>query len=100
MIPCTIFFLAWYMGFILVSRAYAPDFMGESRLPGLTVGYPLALTQFVMVFVLGLWYLRKADSTFDPLAERMAIEAYADHEHHRRRPSAGAPRRPTTEAVR
>jgi uncharacterized membrane protein (DUF485 family) len=79
-LPCTIFFLAWYLGFILLC-AYAPDFMGESVYQGLTVGYCLALTQFVMVFVLGLWYLRKADNEFDPLAER-AIESYADHEHH------------------
>ena len=55
--------------------------MGESVYEGLTVGYCFALTQFVMVFVLGLWYLRKADQEFDPLAER-AIESYADHEHH------------------
>ena len=79
-VPCTIFFLGWYLGFILLC-AYAPDFMGESVYQGLTVGYCLALTQFVMVFVLGLWYLRKADKEFDPLAER-AIESYADHEHH------------------
>ena len=56
-IPCTIGFLAWYLGFILLC-AYAPDFMGESVYQGLTVGYCLALTQFVMVFGLGLWYLR------------------------------------------
>ena len=79
-IPCTIFFLTWYLGFIVLC-AYAPDFMGERVYQGLTVGYCLALTQFVMVFVLGLWYLRKADNEFDPLAER-AIESYADHEHH------------------
>ena len=77
-IPCTAFFLAWYLGFILLC-AYAPDFMGESVYEGLTVGYCLALTQFVMVFVLGIWYLRKADRDFDPLAER-AIAAYADHD--------------------
>ena len=79
-IPCTIFFLAWYLGFILLC-AYAPDFMGDSVYEGLTVGYCLALTQFVMVFVLGLWYLRKADSDFDPLAER-AIASYAHDERH------------------
>ena len=56
-IPCTIFFLSWYMGFMLLT-AYAEDFMGERVYQGLTVGYCLALTQFVMVFVLGLWYLR------------------------------------------
>ena len=79
-LPCTAFFLAWYLGFILLC-AYAPDFMGESVYEGLTVGYCLALTQFVMVFVLGLWYLRKADRVFDPLAER-AIAAYADDDAH------------------
>src|SRR5215207_8211299 len=79
-IPCTIFFLSWYLGFILLT-AYASDFMGERVYEGLTVGYCLALTQFVMVLVLGLWYLRKADSDFDPLAER-AIDAYADDDLH------------------
>jgi uncharacterized membrane protein (DUF485 family) len=79
-VPATIFFLAWYLGFILLA-GYATDFMGESVYEGLTVGYCLALTQFVMVFVLGLWYLRKADNEFDPLAEK-AIAAYADDELH------------------
>jgi uncharacterized membrane protein (DUF485 family) len=70
-IPATIFFLAWYMGFILLC-GYAEDFMAESVYQGLTVGYCLALTQFAMVFILGLWYLRKADREFDPLARRVS----------------------------
>jgi uncharacterized membrane protein (DUF485 family) len=74
--PATIFFLAFYMGFILLA-GYAPDFMAESVYEGLTVGYCLALTQFVMVLVLGLWYLRRADKVFDPLADA-AVEAAAD----------------------
>ena len=69
-IPATIFFLAFYMGFILLA-GYAPDFMAESVYQGLTVGYCLALTQFAMVLVLGLWYLRKSDAEFDPLAARV-----------------------------
>ena len=77
-LPCTAFFLSWYLGFILLC-AYAPDFMGESVYEGLTVGYCLALTQFAMVFVLGIWYLRKADRVFDPLAER-AIAAWVEPE--------------------
>jgi uncharacterized membrane protein (DUF485 family) len=83
-IPCTVFFLSWFMGFMILT-AYAQDFMGERVYEGLTVGYCLALTQFVMVVVLGVWYLRKADREFDPLAER-AIEAYAGDERH---PGAG-----------
>jgi uncharacterized membrane protein (DUF485 family) len=69
-VPGTIFFLAFYMGFILLC-GYAPDFMGESVYQGLTVGYCLALTQFVMVGVLGIWYMRKADREFDPLADKV-----------------------------
>ena len=75
-IPGTIFFLSWYMGFVILT-AVAPDFMGESVYQGLTVGYVLALTQFLMVLVLGLMYLRKSDRVFDPLAARV-IARYGD----------------------
>ena len=77
-LPGTIFYLAWYMGFILLV-AYAEDFMSKRVYEGLTVGYCLALTQFVMVLVLGLLYLRKSDNDFDPLAEK-AIAQYAHHQ--------------------
>ena len=69
-VPATIFFLAYYMGFILLC-GYAKDFMADSVYQGLTVGYCLALTQFVMVFVLGIMYLRKSDRDYDPLAQRV-----------------------------
>ena len=77
-LPGTIFFLSWYMGFILLT-AYAEGFMSERISGGLTVGYVLALTQFLMVLVLGLLYLRMAANVFDPLAAK-AIEDYADHD--------------------
>jgi uncharacterized membrane protein (DUF485 family) len=70
-IPATIFFLVWYLAFILLA-GYAEDFMGESVYEGLTVGYVLALTQFAMVAILGVLYLRRAQSTFDPLADKVA----------------------------
>jgi uncharacterized membrane protein (DUF485 family) len=69
-VPATIFFLAYYMAFILLA-GYASDFMAESVYQGLTVGYCLALTQFVMVFVLGIVYLKKSDRDYDPLAHRV-----------------------------
>jgi uncharacterized membrane protein (DUF485 family) len=90
-VPATIFFLAWYMGFILLA-GYAPDFMGESIYQGLTVGYVLALTQFVMVAVLGLWYLRKADRDFDPLAAQVVEKAARGEVAHAERFT----RKPTT----
>jgi len=69
-IPATLFFLAWYFGFIILA-GYAPDFMGREFITdGLTVGYALALSQFVMTWLLGWLYLRQADRVFDPLAAR------------------------------
>ena len=75
-LPATIFFLAWYIGFILLA-GYAPDFMAESVYQGLTVGYCLALTQFVMVGVLGIMYLRRSENVYDPLADELARRALA-----------------------
>jgi uncharacterized membrane protein (DUF485 family) len=73
-LPATIFFLAWYFGFIILA-GYAEDFMGESIYEGFTVGYLLALSQFIMVWTLGWLYLRKADRDFDPLARKAAETA-------------------------
>ena len=81
-LPGTIFFLSWYIGFILLA-GYAPDFMGSSIYEGLTVGYCLALTQFAMVGILGLMYLRRANDVYDPLAAKaaqVALDAGRDRE--------------------
>ena len=75
-LPATAFFLTYYMGFILLC-GYAEDFMASSVYEGLTVGYCLALTQFLMVFVLGIMYLRKADREYDPLA--LKVVEMAEH---------------------
>jgi uncharacterized membrane protein (DUF485 family) len=86
-LPATIFFLAWYIGFVLLA-GYAPDFMADSVYEGLTVGYCLALTQFVMVFTLGYLYLRRADTVYDPLAAKVIEHAVGDP--YAEAPTAGA----------
>ena len=73
-LPATIFYLSYYMAFILLC-GYAEDFMASSVYEGLTVGYCLALTQFVMVLALGIMYLRKSDREYDPLAQRVVTMA-------------------------
>jgi uncharacterized membrane protein (DUF485 family) len=65
-VPRVVFFLVWYCGFVLLC-GYAPGFMGERIYEGLTVGYVLALTQFLMVWYLAWSYVRKADREFEPL---------------------------------
>ena len=73
-VPVLAFVFVWYFGFIALA-GYAPDFMGERLIDGFTVGYALALSQFVMTWVLGWLYLRKSDRVFDPLAKRAAERA-------------------------
>ena len=68
--PATIFFLSYYMAFILLA-GYAKGFMASSVYEGLTVGYVLALTQFLMVLVLGLMYLKRSNDEYDPLRQRV-----------------------------
>jgi uncharacterized membrane protein (DUF485 family) len=89
-LPATIFFLAYYMGFILLT-GYAEDFMASSVYQGLTVGYCLALTQFVMVFALGIMYLRRADRDYDPLSQKvidMAVRGDLEPGRFEREPAA------------
>jgi uncharacterized membrane protein (DUF485 family) len=70
-VPATIFFMVWYFGFIALC-GYAPDFMGRDFITdGLTVGYVLALSQFVMTWGLGVMYVRRANRQWDPLAARV-----------------------------
>ena len=75
-LPATAFFLVWYFGFIILA-GYAEEFMGQSLIDGFTVGYALALTQFVMVGTLGLAYLRYSERNLDPLRVRLAEQAEA-----------------------
>jgi uncharacterized membrane protein (DUF485 family) len=73
-VPVLCFVFLWYFGFIALA-GYAPDFMGERLIDGFTVGYAIALSQFVMTWVLGWLYLRQSDRVFDPLAKRAAERA-------------------------
>src|SRR5215204_6057197 len=75
-LPALAFVFIWYFGFIALA-GYATDFMGEAIYEGFTVGYALALSQFVMTWFLGWLYLRRADRVFDPLAKRAADQAVA-----------------------
>jgi uncharacterized membrane protein (DUF485 family) len=91
-VPATIFFMTWYLGFIALA-GYAEAFMRSSIYQGFTVGYGLALTQFVMVWVLGAMYVRKASREFDPLAQRAVARALQTRRPDGAAPAAAAPER-------
>lgn len=76
-VPATVFFLGWYLGFVLLA-GYAEDFMGRSVYQGFTVGYGLAMTQFVMVWVLSVAYLRYSERHLDPLRARIVARSEQD----------------------
>src|SRR4029079_10646481 len=76
-VPATLFFLAWYFGFVVLA-GYAEGFMGESIYEGFTVGYALALTQFAMVAGLGLGYLSYSSRVLDPLRARVVALSERD----------------------
>jgi len=75
-IPAGTFAFVWYFAFILLA-GYAESFMGESIYQGFTVGYALALSQFVMTWALGAMYVRRAGRVWDPLAQEAIRSATA-----------------------
>ena len=66
-IPATIFFLLYYFVF-LVLVGYFPDIANANVIGNINVAYLLALSQFIMVWVLMYLYVRRA-GTFDRLAQ-------------------------------
>jgi uncharacterized membrane protein (DUF485 family) len=73
LVPATIVFLVGSIGYLLLA-AFAQGFMGKEVLGGLPVAWVAALTQVFLTWIITWAYLRKADSTFEPL-ERRAAEA-------------------------
>lgn len=69
-VPATVFFMVWYFGFIILA-GYAPDFMGERVVEGVTVGYLFALSQFIVVWVLAGLYLKRSRNVLDPLRQKV-----------------------------
>ena len=75
LVPATIVFLVGAIGYLLLA-AFDHGLMGKQVLGGIPFAWLAALTQVLLTWVLTWAYLRKADSTFEPL-ERRAAEAAA-----------------------
>ena len=73
LVPATIVFLVGSVGYLLLA-AFAQDFMGTD-VGGIPIAWLAALTQVFLTWAITWAYLRKADSTFEPLEQRAAKAA-------------------------
>jgi uncharacterized membrane protein (DUF485 family) len=69
-VPATIVFLVGSIGYLLIA-AFAQDWLGGD-IGGIPLAFLAALTQVLLTWAITFAYLRKADSTFEPLEQRAA----------------------------
>lgn len=70
--------LAWYFLYVALA-AYAADFMGTKLLGNINVGLVLGLLQFVSTFLVTALYIRHADKSLDPAAQRLREKFEGEH---------------------
>lgn len=68
--PATAFFLIWYFVYVMLA-AFAPGFMSTKVFANINIGLIFGLLQFVTTFGITILYVRWANKTFDPAAERI-----------------------------
>jgi uncharacterized membrane protein (DUF485 family) len=73
LVPATIVFLVGSIGYLLLA-AFVQDFMGAD-IGGIPIAFIAAVTQVLLTWAITWAYLRKADSTFEPLEQRAAEAA-------------------------
>jgi uncharacterized membrane protein (DUF485 family) len=69
-VPMTLLFLAWYIGYVLVA-AYAHDFMAQPVFGEVNVGLLLGVGQFVTTVLITTLYVRFAVRHVDPLVDEI-----------------------------
>ena len=73
LVPATIVFLVGAIGYLLLV-SFAQDFMGK-EVGGIPIAFIAATLQVLLTWAITWAYLRKADSTFEPLEQRAAKAA-------------------------
>ena len=73
LVPATIVFLVGAIGYLLLV-SFAQDFMGKD-VGGIPVAFLAALIQVLLTWAITFAYLRKADSTFEPLEQKASKAA-------------------------
>ena len=75
LVPATIVFLVGAIGYLLLV-SFAQDFMGKD-IGGIPIAFLAALVQVLLTWAITFAYMRKADSTFEPLEQKAAKAAVA-----------------------
>lgn len=70
LLPMTVAFLSWYLVYVLLG-VFAHDFMSTPVIGNINLGLILGLLQFVTTFLITGIYVRFADRTIDPMAEKV-----------------------------
>jgi uncharacterized membrane protein (DUF485 family) len=71
--PMTVAFLAWYLLYVLLST-YAVELMSTPVLGNVNLGLLISLGQFVTTFLITWLYVRHANKSLDPKAEKIRAE--------------------------
>ena len=72
-IPMTVAFLVWYFAYVLLST-YAEGLMSTPVLGNLNLGLLMGISQFLMTFLITWLYIRHANRSLDPIAEKLRDE--------------------------
>ena len=75
LLPATIVFLVGAIGYLLLV-SFAQDFMGKD-IGGIPIAFIAAVIQVLLTWAITFAYMRKADSTFEPLEQKAAKAATA-----------------------
>lgn len=68
--PITVAFLVWYLLYVLLS-AYAHDFMSTKVAGNINIGLIFGLLQFVSTWLITWLYVRHANRSLDPVADKI-----------------------------
>jgi uncharacterized membrane protein (DUF485 family) len=68
--PMTVAFLVWYLLYVLLSD-YAHGFMSTKVFGNINIGLIFGLLQFVSTFLITWLYVRHANKSLDPVADKI-----------------------------
>jgi uncharacterized membrane protein (DUF485 family) len=68
--PMTVAFLVWYLLYVLLSD-YAHGFMSTKVVGNINIGLIFGLLQFVSTFLITWLYVRHANRSLDPVADKI-----------------------------